>query len=120
MAFSPSAIPKFVRREGWLPVLGAHVVPRLPVDYSATRKFTGWRFAGKPAPRVDQSADVPSRSRRTYRFRNKDPRAMPSKGGKEGEKNGAKQSGGSGMGGGAGGAGLGGGFGHDEKTDHHE
>jgi hypothetical protein len=47
-------------------------------------------------------------------------RATPSKGGKEGEKNGAKQSGGSGLGGGAGGAGLGGGFSHDEETEHHD
>ena len=47
-------------------------------------------------------------------------RAMPSKGGKEGEKNSAKQSGGSGLGGGAGGAGLGGGFSHDEETEHHD
>jgi hypothetical protein len=47
-------------------------------------------------------------------------RAAPSKGGKEGEKNGAKQSGGSGLGSGAGGAGLGGGFSHDEETEHHD
>jgi hypothetical protein len=47
-------------------------------------------------------------------------RAMPSKGGKEAEKNGAKQSGGGGMGGGMGGGGLGGGFGHDEETEHHD
>jgi DNA-binding NarL/FixJ family response regulator len=47
-------------------------------------------------------------------------RATPSKGGKEGEKNGAKQSGGSGLGSGAGGAGLGGGFSHDEETEHHD
>jgi uncharacterized membrane protein YgcG len=46
-------------------------------------------------------------------------RALPSKGGKEGEKNGAKQSGGGGLGGGAGGASLGGGFSHDE-TEHHD
>lgn len=46
-------------------------------------------------------------------------RAMPSKGGKESEKNSAKQSGGSGLGGGAGGAGLGGGLSHDEETEHH-
>ena len=47
-------------------------------------------------------------------------RAMPLKGGKEGEKNSAKQSGGRGLGGGAGGAGLGGGFSHDEETEHHD
>jgi hypothetical protein len=45
-------------------------------------------------------------------------RATPSKGGKEGEKNGAKQSGGGGLGGGAGSEGLGGGFSHDEETEH--
>jgi hypothetical protein len=47
-------------------------------------------------------------------------RTTLSKGGKEGEKNGAKQSGGSGLGGRAGAAGLGGGFGHDEETEHHD
>ena len=47
-------------------------------------------------------------------------RAMPLKGGKEGEKNSAKQRGGRGLGGGAGGAGLGGGFSHDEETEHHD
>jgi hypothetical protein len=47
-------------------------------------------------------------------------RAMPSRGGKEGEKNGAKQSGGGGLGGGSGGAGLGGGFSHDEEAEHHD
>lgn len=47
-------------------------------------------------------------------------RAMPSKGGKEGEKNSGKQGGGGGLGGGAGGAGLGGGFSHDEETGHHD
>ena len=46
-------------------------------------------------------------------------RAMPSKGGKEGEKNSAKQGGGSGLGGGTGGAGLGGGFSHDDETERH-
>ena len=47
-------------------------------------------------------------------------RALPSKAGKDGEKNGAKQGGGGGMGGGAGGTGLGGGFSHDEETGHHD
>jgi hypothetical protein len=47
-------------------------------------------------------------------------RATPSKGGKEGERHGAKPSGGSGLGGGAGGAGLGGGLSHDEETEHHD
>jgi len=47
-------------------------------------------------------------------------RAMPSKGGKEADKNSAKQSGGGGLGGGTGGAGLGGGFSHDEETERHE
>jgi len=47
-------------------------------------------------------------------------RAMPSKAGKEGEKNSGKQGGGGGLGGGAGGAGLGGGFSHDEETGHHD
>jgi hypothetical protein len=47
-------------------------------------------------------------------------RAIPSKGGKESEKNGAKQSGGGGFGGGAGGGGLGGGFSHDDETEHHD
>ena len=47
-------------------------------------------------------------------------RATPSKGGKEGEKNGARQTGGSGLGGGAGGAGFGGGFSHDEEAEHHD
>jgi hypothetical protein len=52
-------------------------------------------------------------------------RAMPSKGGKDGEKNSEKQQGGGsglggGAGGGAGGAGLGGGFSHDEETERHD
>jgi len=50
-------------------------------------------------------------------------RAIPSKGGKDGEKNAGKQGGGGmagGMGGGTGGSGLGGGFNHDEDTDHHD
>ena len=47
-------------------------------------------------------------------------RAMPTKAGKDGEKNGGKQSGGSGMAGGAGGAGFGGGFSHDEETERHD
>ena len=47
-------------------------------------------------------------------------RAISAKGGKEGDKNGAKQSGG-GLGGGAGGAGLGGGgHSHDEDAEHHD
>jgi hypothetical protein len=47
-------------------------------------------------------------------------RATPSRGGKEGEKNGAKQSGGSGLGSGAGGADLGGGLSHDEEPENHD
>ena len=46
-------------------------------------------------------------------------RTMPSKGGKEGEKSGAKQVGGSGLGGVGGGPTLGGGVSHDEETEHH-
>jgi hypothetical protein len=46
-------------------------------------------------------------------------RVMPSRGGREGEKDGAKQSGG-GLSDGTGGAALGGGFKHDEETDHHD
>jgi hypothetical protein len=46
-------------------------------------------------------------------------RVMPSKSGKEVEKNGAKQGGG-GWAGGSGGAGVGTGFAHDEETDHHD
>jgi hypothetical protein len=46
-------------------------------------------------------------------------RAAPSKGGKEGEKDGAKLSGGRGLGGGTGGTGLGG-FSHDEEAEHHD
>jgi hypothetical protein len=46
-------------------------------------------------------------------------RALPSKVGKEGDRN-AKQSGGGGLGGAGGGAGLGGGFSHDEETEHHD
>jgi hypothetical protein len=47
-------------------------------------------------------------------------RSTPSKGGKEGEKNGAKPSRGTGPSSGAGDAGLGGGFSHDEETEHHD
>jgi hypothetical protein len=46
-------------------------------------------------------------------------RVMPSKSGKEADKNGAKQAGGSGLGG-AGGAGPVQGLGHEEETEHHE
>jgi hypothetical protein len=44
-------------------------------------------------------------------------RAMPSKSGKENEKNGGRQGGG--LGGGGGGSGFGGGLSHDEENDHH-
>jgi uncharacterized membrane protein YgcG len=47
-------------------------------------------------------------------------RAMPSKSGKEGERNGAKQGSGGGLSGGSGGASLGAGISHDEETDHHD
>jgi len=47
-------------------------------------------------------------------------RATPSKGGKEGEKSGARQSGGGGLGGGAAGAGIDGGLSHEEETEHHD
>ncbi len=47
-------------------------------------------------------------------------RTSPSKGGKEGEKNGAKQTGGGGLGGGAAGAGLGASPRHADETEHHD
>jgi hypothetical protein len=48
-------------------------------------------------------------------------RAMATKAGKEGEKDGMKQMDGGlgGAGAGAGGSGLGAGFGHDEESEHH-
>jgi hypothetical protein len=47
-------------------------------------------------------------------------RATPSKGGKEGEKSGAKQSGGGRLSGGEAGAGFDGRFSHGEGTEHHD
>jgi hypothetical protein len=47
-------------------------------------------------------------------------RAIPSRGGKEGQKDSPKQSAGSGLGGGAGGAGFGGELSNEEPSEHHD